>query len=98
VLATDLIRLGAGQGFPVEVIAQVIAARLGEDGAPLVRTTFEDFRETPAGPFPFRLRVEEPGRALEARIEYGEIELNPDVPSRAFQLPVPRGAVTVELQ
>ena len=35
VLATDVIRLGAGQGFPVEVIARVIAGRLGEDAAPL---------------------------------------------------------------
>lgn len=82
----------ADRRYPVEV------TRVGEDGAPLVRATFEDFRETPAGPFPFRLRVEEPGRALEARIEYGEIEFNRDVPSRAFELPVPRGAVTVEVQ
>jgi len=35
VLATDVVRLGPGKGFPVESIARVIAARLGEDGAPL---------------------------------------------------------------
>jgi uncharacterized protein (DUF697 family) len=35
VLATDVIRLGAGQGFPLEAIALVIAGRLGEEGAPL---------------------------------------------------------------
>ena len=35
VLATDIIRLGAGQGFPVEAIARLIASRLGEEGAPL---------------------------------------------------------------
>jgi uncharacterized protein (DUF697 family) len=35
VLATDVIRLGAGQGFPLEAIAHMIAARLGEEGAPL---------------------------------------------------------------
>jgi uncharacterized protein (DUF697 family) len=35
VLATDVIRLRAGQGFPVEEIAHLIAARLGEEGAPL---------------------------------------------------------------
>jgi uncharacterized protein (DUF697 family) len=35
VLATDVVRLSAGQGFPVEKIALLIAARLGEDGAPL---------------------------------------------------------------
>jgi uncharacterized protein (DUF697 family) len=35
VLATDVIRLRAGQGFPVEEIALLIAARLGEEGAPL---------------------------------------------------------------
>jgi uncharacterized protein (DUF697 family) len=35
VLATDVIRLGAGQGFPVEAIAIAIARKLGEDGAPL---------------------------------------------------------------
>jgi uncharacterized protein (DUF697 family) len=35
VYATDVVRVGAGQGFPVEKIALVIAARLGEDGAPL---------------------------------------------------------------
>jgi uncharacterized protein (DUF697 family) len=35
VLATDVVRVGAGEGFPVDTIASVIAARLGEDGAPL---------------------------------------------------------------
>ena len=35
VLATDVIQLEAGQGFPLEAIADLIAARLGEDGAPL---------------------------------------------------------------
>ena len=35
VLATDVIRLRAGQGFPLEEIALVIAGRLGEEGAPL---------------------------------------------------------------
>jgi uncharacterized protein (DUF697 family) len=35
VLATDVVRVGAGEGFPVAAIARVIAARLGEDGAPL---------------------------------------------------------------
>jgi len=32
VLATDVVRVGAGEGFPVEKIAHVIAARLGEGG------------------------------------------------------------------
>jgi uncharacterized protein (DUF697 family) len=35
VLATDILRLEAGQGFPLEAIAQLIAVRLGEEGAPL---------------------------------------------------------------
>ena len=35
VLATDVVRVGAGEGFPIEAIARVIASRLGEDGAPL---------------------------------------------------------------
>ena len=35
VLATDIVPVGAGEGFPVERIAAVIAARLGEDAAPL---------------------------------------------------------------
>jgi uncharacterized protein (DUF697 family) len=35
VLATDVVRLPPGQGFPVEEIADTIAHRLGEDGAPL---------------------------------------------------------------
>lgn len=35
VLATDVIRLRPGEGFPIEAIARTIAARLGEDGAPL---------------------------------------------------------------
>jgi uncharacterized protein (DUF697 family) len=33
--ATDVVRLYPGEGFPVGTIARVIAARLGEDGAPL---------------------------------------------------------------
>ncbi len=35
VLATDVVRVPAGEGFPLERIARVIASRLGEDGAPL---------------------------------------------------------------
>jgi uncharacterized protein (DUF697 family) len=35
VLATDLVRLQPGQGFPLEALAQRIAGRLGEDAAPL---------------------------------------------------------------
>jgi uncharacterized protein (DUF697 family) len=35
VLATDVVRVGAGEGFPVQAIARTIAARLGENGAPL---------------------------------------------------------------
>ena len=35
VLATDIVRVPAGEGFPLERIAHVIARMLGEDGAPL---------------------------------------------------------------
>jgi uncharacterized protein (DUF697 family) len=35
VLATDVVRVEAGEGFPVGEIARVIAVRLGEGGAPL---------------------------------------------------------------
>jgi uncharacterized protein (DUF697 family) len=35
VFATDVVRVGAGEAFPLETIAQAIAARLGERGAPL---------------------------------------------------------------
>jgi len=35
VYATDVVRLGPGESLPVERIAEAIAARLGEDGAPL---------------------------------------------------------------
>ena len=35
VLATDVVRVGAGEGFPLDAIAERIAARLDEDGAPL---------------------------------------------------------------
>jgi uncharacterized protein (DUF697 family) len=35
VLATDVVRVAPGQGFPLEVIARAVAARLGEDGAAL---------------------------------------------------------------
>jgi uncharacterized protein (DUF697 family) len=35
VLATDVVRLPPGRGFPVEEIAEAIARRLGEDAAPL---------------------------------------------------------------
>jgi uncharacterized protein (DUF697 family) len=35
VLATDVVRVGAGEGFPIETILRVIAGRLGEDAAPL---------------------------------------------------------------
>ena len=35
VLATDVVRVAPGQGFPLEAIADAIAGRLGEDAAPL---------------------------------------------------------------
>src|SRR4051812_43004344 len=35
VLATDVVRLRPGAGFPVEALARAIAGRLGEEGAPL---------------------------------------------------------------
>jgi len=35
VLATDVVRVGAGQSFPVETIAETIASGLGEHAAPL---------------------------------------------------------------
>jgi hypothetical protein len=35
VLATDVVRLRGGEGFPVQALARTIAGRLGEDGAPL---------------------------------------------------------------
>jgi hypothetical protein len=35
VLATDIVWVGAGEPFPLERIARVLAARLGERGAPL---------------------------------------------------------------
>ena len=35
VLATDVVRVGAGEGFSHEAIARAIAGRLGEEGAPL---------------------------------------------------------------
>jgi uncharacterized protein (DUF697 family) len=35
VYATDIVRVGAGERLPIERIAEAMAARLGEDGAPL---------------------------------------------------------------
>jgi hypothetical protein len=35
VLATDVVRVDAGQAFPLEEIGRTVAARLGENGAPL---------------------------------------------------------------
>jgi uncharacterized protein (DUF697 family) len=35
VLATDVVRVTAGEGFPIDEITEAIARRLGEDGAPL---------------------------------------------------------------
>jgi uncharacterized protein (DUF697 family) len=35
VYATDVVRVAAGEGFPLDRIAEAVAARLGEDGAPL---------------------------------------------------------------
>jgi uncharacterized protein (DUF697 family) len=35
VLATDVVRVRAGEGFPLEAIARAVAHRLGEAGAPL---------------------------------------------------------------
>ena len=35
VLATDVVRVGPGEGFPIATIVRVIAGRLGEEAAPL---------------------------------------------------------------
>ncbi len=82
----------ADGGYPVAV------ARLGPDGEPRVTVTFDDFRSTLKGPFPYRIEVVEPARALAARIEYEEIDLNPVLPSGVFRLATPRGAVPVEVE
>jgi len=37
VLATDVVRVGVGQGFPIEAITKMIAGRLGENAAPARR-------------------------------------------------------------
>lgn len=78
--------------YPVEV------ARLGAAGAPDMTVAFEDFRETAAGRFPHRIRVVDPGRPLDARIDYEAVELNPALPTGAFRIAAPRGAVTVEVE
>jgi hypothetical protein len=78
--------------YPVEV------ARLGEGGAAEVTAAFEEFRPTAAGAFPYRIRVVDPARPLEARIDYEAIEINPPLPTGAFQIAAPRGAVTVEVE
>lgn len=84
--------VSADGGYPVAL------ARLGADGEPRVTATFGDFRQTAAGPFPYRIEVAEPRRGLSARVEYEEIELNPALPPGAFRLATPRGAVPVEVQ
>jgi uncharacterized protein (DUF697 family) len=35
VLATDVVHVGTGEGFPIDAIVKVIAGRLGEEAAPL---------------------------------------------------------------
>ncbi|MHB8470184.1 MAG: hypothetical protein ACYDCH_10575 [Gaiellaceae bacterium] len=35
VLATDVVRIGSGEGFPLDAIARAVASRLGEAAAPL---------------------------------------------------------------
>jgi len=35
VLATDVVRIGPGEGLPVDAVAEAIAVRLGEEGAPV---------------------------------------------------------------
>jgi uncharacterized protein (DUF697 family) len=37
VYATDIVRLRAGEGFPLEAIARAIAGRLGEEAVPIAR-------------------------------------------------------------
>ncbi len=84
--------VAADGGYPVGL------ARLAADGEPRVTVRYEDFRPTPSGPFPYRIEVVEPARALRARVQYEEIDLNPTLPPGAFRLATPRGAVPVELE
>lgn len=95
----DTVDPATGDAWRVTVDADgrypVAVERLGPDGEPEVAATFEDFRSSPAGPFPYRIRVVEPARGLDARIEYGEIDLNPALPAGAFRIAAPRGAVTI---
>lgn len=86
------VRVAADGGYPVGL------ARLAADGEPRVTVTYDDFRPTGSGLFPYRIEVVEPARALEARIDYEEIDLNPALPPGAFRLATPRGAVPVELE
>ncbi len=84
--------VAADGGYPVGL------ARLDAGGEPRVTVAYGDFRSTGSGPFPYRIEVVEPARALDVRIAYEEIDLNPALPSGAFRLATPRGAVPVELE
>lgn len=99
-LALRRARAGGGADvltFDAQIQAPVRWQRFGPSGKPWYVATFEDFADTPAGPFPLKITLETPPLQRSYQIRYDKPELNVTLPESHFVQELPEGVVRVPL-
>ena len=71
--------------------------RVGPSGEVLYAAAFEDFSDTPFGPFPLTITLETPSLGRSYEVRYDEPEVNVALPDSHFVQDLPQGAVRVPL-
>lgn len=67
------------------------AERLDDDGTPLWKAAYADFRDVGGVPFAHTLHIEFPQAQTAASLEFQRVELNPVLPADVFVFRVPNG-------
>ena len=82
----------ASQRFEFDALGRIRSAkRFGPDGVAIWAARFEDYRRLGEESFAFHVELSFPRVDAKAEITFKTVELNPDLPSDVFVLPVPRG-------
>jgi outer membrane lipoprotein-sorting protein len=72
--------------------------RYASAAVPAVDIAYSDFRRIADVPFPFEVRLWVPDAESDIRLQYLNVELNPDLPAEVFQLSPPAGVQVVPLE
>lgn len=89
--SADVLAFDTGRAAPVRWW------RVGPSGEVLYAAAFEDFSDTPFGPFPLTVTLETPSLGRSYEVRYDEPEVNVALPDSHFVQDLPQGAVRVPL-